>query len=329
MIKKATGYFITAFVNGDCVVSYKSICNVYEIGSNIPDILTCPYEDIAMPYKLRLQVDKSQEKFQEILEKLNEATGKQFTLKIEWDQMIKDHMQPNSPGSLGSSLLESCFGGLVDNIVKLCNDKDFPGKEVFCEAASTGTIIFNSNKNDKKATGYFATAFVNGDIVVSYKSICNVYDIGSNIPELLTVEYEEVKMPYIARKSIAQAEEKREEKMGIINTATGRTFELSVDWAKMLPFMLANNGRPANVGSTLFDSVLTGLSDNLKKLCADDLGKEGFNESATTGKIILTTWDDKKASGYYKESFENGDLVVAFKSICNCYDIGKGIEKLL
>jgi len=59
------------------------------------------------------------------------------------------------------------------------------------------------------------------------------------------------------------------------------------------------------------------------------MGKEAFNENCSTGKIVLTTWDDKKASGYFKETFENGDLVIAFKSICNCYDIGSSIEKLL
>jgi len=275
---------------------------------------------------------KIQEKHQEIHDKLTAATGKQWTLKIEWDQMMKDHMQPNQPGSLATSLLESCFGGLTDNICKLCNDKVFSGKDTFLEFAKSGTIIFNSSKNDKKATySYFNTKIENDDIVVSFKSICNAYDIGSNIPELLTLDYEDIKMPYLCRRNLAEKEEKREEKMEVINTATGKTMELSIDWPKMLPFMItgSNNKFGNSVGTTLYESVLGGLSDNIKKLCGDELGKEGFNESASTGKIILTTWDDKKASGYFKESFENGDLVIAFKTITNCYDIGKGIEKLL
>jgi hypothetical protein len=282
-----------------------------------------------MPFKLRASIEKSQEKHQEINTKLTEVTGRDFTLKVDWANMITDHMEKNYPANLGSSLLESCFEGLVGNIAKLCEDKVFPGKDAFNEFASTGTIVFNSNKNDKKApSGYFFTRFENGDLVISYKSICNTYDIGSNIPDLLIVEFEDIKMPFLGRKSLAQSEEKREENMEKINTATGRTLELSVDWPKMLPFITKDN-KPYQIGSTLYDSVLSGLSENIKKLCADEMGKEGFNESCSTGKIILTTWEDKKASGYFKESFENGDLVISFKSICNCYDIGKGIEKLL
>jgi len=242
--------------------------------------------------------------------------------------MIQDHMEKNYPGSFGSTLLESCFEGLVSNISRLCKDETYPGKDAFNEHATTGVILFNSNKNDKKAPNYYHVIFENGDLVVSFKSICNTYDIGSNIPELMTVEYEEVKMPFLSRKSLAQNEEKREENMNVINEATGRTMELAVDWPKLLPFMLKDN-RPDYVGSTIYDSVLAGLSSNIKKVCEDDMGKEAFNENCSTGKIVLTTWEDKKASGYFKETFENGDLVIAFRSICNCYDIGSSIEKLL
>jgi hypothetical protein len=327
--KKASSYWSEKIANGCLEFGYKgTICNTYDLGNSIEALLTTTFEEVEMPVKLKKNIDKAQEKFEELKEKLNTAAGRDFTLKIEWAQMMADHMDKNYPDRLGSSLLESCFEGLVDNIVKLCNDEVYSGKDAFNEFASTGVIIFNSNKNDKKASNYFATKFENGDLVVSFKQICNCYDIGSNIPELLTVEYEEVKMPFLARKSLAQYEEKKEEYMGVINTATGRTMELAVDWPKMVPFVTKDN-RPTYLGSSLYDSVLSGLSDNIKKLCSDELGLEGFNESASTGKIILTTWDDKKASGYHKESFENGDLVIAFKQICNCYDIGSGIEKLL
>jgi len=327
--KKASSYWSEKINNGCLEIGYKgSICNVYDLGNSIEDQLTTTFEEVVIPIKLKKNIDEKEEKKQELLEKLNAATGRDFTLKIEWEQMIKDHMDKNYTSSFGGTLYESCFEGLVDNICKLCNDKHFSGKDAFNEFASTGTIIFNSNKNDKKAPSYYAVAFVNGDLVVSFKYICNTYDIGSNIPELLTVVYEEVTMPYLSRKSLAEYEEKKEEYMTVINEASGKTFELAIDWVKMVPFVTKDN-RPTYLGSTLYESVLSGLSENIKKLCADELGKEGFEEAASTSKIILTTWEDKKASGYFKESFENGDLVIAFKQICNCYDIGSGIEKLL
>jgi len=327
--KKASSYWSEKIVNGCLEIGYKgSICNCYELGRSIEGQLTTVFEEVEIPLKLKKNIDEVQEKHEELKEKLSTATGRDFTLKIEWAQMITDHMDKNYPGSFGSSLLESCFEGLVDNICSLCNNEVFSGKDAFNEQATTGVIIFNSNKNDKKAQGYFTVKFENGDLVVSFKSICNCYEIGRNIPELLTVEFEEIKMPYLARRSLAEYEEKKEECMGVINTATGKTFELAIDWPKILPFILKDN-QPSYVGSTLYESVLGGLSDNLKSLCADEMSQEAFNDSATTGKIVLTTWEDKKASGYFKESFENGDVQIAFKSICNCYEIGRGFEKLL
>jgi len=327
--KKASSYWSEKIANGCLEIGYKgSVCNVYELGGSIEDLLTCTFEETEIPIKLRKNISEKEEKKQELLDKLNAATGRDFTLKIEWEQMIKDHMEKSYAYSFGGTLYESCFEGLVSNICKLCNNEVYSGKDAFNEFATTGTIIFNSNKNDKKAPSYYAVAFVNGDLVVSFKYICNTYEIGSNIEELLTVQFEEVTIPYLGRKSLAEYEEKREEYMGMINEATGKTFELAIDWAKMVPFII-KDGRPSYLGSYLYDSILGGLAENLKTLCADEMGQEGFNECASTGKIVFTTWEDKKASGYFKESFENGDLVIAFKQICNCSDIGSGIEKLL
>jgi hypothetical protein len=326
--KKASSYFTEAFVNGDVVISFKSICNCYEIGRKFENLLTCTFEDVVIPLRLRLNIADTEEKKEEHMQKINDATGRDFTLKVEWAEMIKDHMDANYPQNFGGSILDSVLEGLSSNIRSLCNDEHFPGKDAFNEFATTGNIIINSNKNDKKATSYFTVKFENGDLVISFKSICNCYEIGRNIPELLTVVYEDVTIPYLTRKSLAQYEEKREENMQTINTATGRTFELAVDWAKLIPFMLKDN-RPDYVGSTLYESVLSGLADNLKKLCADEMSQEAFNEVASTGKIIFSTQDDKKASGYFTEKFENGDVVILFKSICNCYEIGRGFEKLL
>jgi len=73
--------------------------------------------------------------------------------------MIQDHMEKNYPGSFGSTLLESCFEGLVSNISRLCKDETYPGKDAFNEHATTGVILFNSNKNDKKAPNYYHVRF--------------------------------------------------------------------------------------------------------------------------------------------------------------------------
>jgi len=264
--KKAQGYFTEAFVNGDLVISYKSICNVSDIGRKIEDQLTTTFEEVVMPLVLRKNIIANEEKKEEIHEKLKTATGRDFTLTIQWADMIKDHMGTN-PSSFGGTLYSSCFGGLVDNIIRVCTNKTFEGKDAFNEKATTGNIVFGSNKNDKKATGYFSVDFVNGDVVVLYRSICNVSEIGRNIEDLLTCEYEENVVPYVLRRSLAEYEEKREENMGIINTATGRTFELAPDWAKLLPFLKdVSKTSNSQVGSTLYSSVLGGLAGNLKKV---------------------------------------------------------------
>jgi len=329
--KKAESYWSENFVNGTVEIGYKrSPCNVYELGSSLKDKLTSTFEECEMPLKMRIGIEKeeTQEKKNEQLEKIKDATGRDFTITVQWAEMIKDHFT-SYPENFGSTILNSVLEGLADNIKKVCTDEHFPGKDAFNEFATTGNIIINSNKNDKKASSYFAVKFENGDLVVSFKSICNCYEIGSNIRDLLTVEFEEVTMPYVTRRSLAEYEEKKQEYMEIINTATGRTFELQIVWPKILPFMLKDNGNPSYIGSTLYDSVMGGLSESLKNLCADEMSQEAFNDSASTGKIVLTTEENKKASGYFTEKFENGDVVIAFTRICNCYEIGRGFEKLL
>jgi len=327
--KKATAYFTEKFENGDLVVSYKSVCNTYQIGGKIEEQLTCVFEEVTMPVLLRKNIAEKEEKKEEHLEKIRNATGRDFTLQVVWADMIKDHMGTYTT-SFGGSMIDDCLGGLAENIRKLCTNEVFPGKDAFNEKATSGNIIFNSNKNDKKVTAYFTVAITNGDLVVSYKSVCNTYQIGQNLEEFLTVEFEEVTMPYVMRRSIAASEEKFQEHMTKINEATGRQFEVSIAWPKMLPFLKdVNKTQNSQVGSTLYESVMEGLSTNIKKLCAEEMGKEAFNELASTGKIVLTTWDDKKASGYWNEKFENGDVVISFKSICNCYQIGSSLEKLL
>jgi len=327
--KKATAYFTEKFENGDLVISFKSVCNTYQIGGKIEEQLTCVFEEVTMPVILRKNIAEKEEKKEEHLEKIRNATGRDFNLTVQWSDMIKDHMGTYT-SSFGGSMLDECLGGLAENIRKLCTNEVFPGKDAFNEKATTGNIIFNSNKNDKKVTAYFTTTITNGDVVVSFKSVCNTYQIGSNLEELLTVEFEEVTMPYVMRRSIAASQEKFQEHLTKIHDATGRQFEVVIEWPKMLPFLKDVNKTANNsVGSTLYESVMEGLSNNIKKLCADEMGKEAFNELASTGKIILTTWDDKKASGYFNEKFENGDVVISFKSICNTYSIGSSLEKLL
>jgi len=130
-------------------------------------------------------------------------------------------------------------------------------------------------------------------------------------------------MPYLQVKSINEKQEKFHEKLQEIHDITGRQIPIKYEWAQLLPF-IQNVAKlnPIHVGSTLYESIVGGLVGNLKKLCADDIGKEGFNE-ACTGSIIFTVETDKKATGYWTEKFVNGDLVIAFKNICNVYDIGK------
>jgi len=137
-------------------------------------------------------------------------------------------------------------------------------------------------------------------------------------------------MPYIMVKSITEKQEKFQGHLQSINEITGRQIPIVYEWAKLLPFIKdVSKIQNSSVGSTMYDSIVGGLVGNLKKLCSDEMGKEGFNE-ACTGSIIFTVESDKKATGYWTEKFINGDLVIAFcRSICNVSEIGKSIEKLL
>jgi len=262
-------------------------------------------------------------KKQEHLEKINVGTGRNFSLNVAWSDMTKEFMK-DRPENFATSLWDSCLGGLADNIKKLCEDET--GKNAFNEFATTGVILFNVNK---KAPSYWSETFTNGDLVIGFKSICNVYEIGRAIPGLLTCTFEENVMPYLQVKSINDKQEKFNELLQSLHEITGRQIPIVYEWAKLLPFIKdVAKIQPSNVGGTLYDSVVEGLVGNLKKLCSDEMGKEGFNESCT-GSIIFTVETDKKASGYWTEKFVNGDLVIAFKSICNVSEIGRQVEKLL
>jgi len=143
----------------------------------------------------------------------------------------------------------------------------------------------------------------------------------------------EFKLTLIQRKDIKTNEEKVAEQIAEINSSTGRSdWTWEVEWQPMVELIKAESGATSSyldqIGSNAANA-LENLASNIKKLCEDEMSKEAFNESASTGKIVCKFNNKAKDFYYHQCKFDNGDLVLTFKSICNFSSIGQDIERLL
>ncbi|EGC29749.1 hypothetical protein DICPUDRAFT_42444, partial [Dictyostelium purpureum] len=69
----------------------------------------------------------------------------------------------------------------------------------------------------------------------------------------------------------------------------------------------------------IFAGVVEKVTANLAKLCADEMVLEAVQEATSNRTIVIK--HNATQNGYWLWSFENGNLVISFKSITNTNDV--------
>src|SRR5690349_13031515 len=124
---------------------------------------------------------------------------------------------------MGECIYDWSMRGLADNIEKFAKDALF--KDTFNAQVTNTQVKFVL---DEKATGYGFASLQGGQLVVSFKpgNLCaNVGQIAENLPDIFMVNNVSLKN----RQDMAKYNNKLQENLGKLKTATGRDWTLDFD----------------------------------------------------------------------------------------------------
>ncbi|EGC36259.1 hypothetical protein DICPUDRAFT_54731 [Dictyostelium purpureum] len=168
--KKFDRYWKFVFQNNtDLVLFFKpNLCNLSDIAYlSLSEIIPTPG---VYSLNARLNLKKNEESFQESFEKIKEITKVDWSLDDTSLETLYPTLEKSYQDSIGDIFSEITIY-VAQNIVKRCADEMV--LEAFNEVCTNGKLVF---KNNAKQSEYWTWAFINGDLVVSYRSICNTSD---------------------------------------------------------------------------------------------------------------------------------------------------------
>jgi len=276
---------------------------------------------MALPLVIRKNIRDNEVFLRESLEKINNATGKEFEFEADWGTVVSQ-LEQHSKDRIGELYQKDVMKNLADNIEKLC--KNETSKEAFYEATSANKIIVKVND---KIPNYWKISFENGALVVEHKkSVGNLYEI-SNFNIIAVMPVPGV-LSLTARLNIQQNQEALQEHLQTITTASGEDFSFDDSCLETL-YKSVEGYAKDKLGELIMKDAMNQLATNIKKRLEDDMVKEAFNEVTTSHQITFRA--DAKAPNYWAIKFENGNLVVIFKpNVGNMYELGNfDFEKLL
>eukprot|EP01133_Synstelium_polycarpum_P016721 gene16721-19875_t len=167
--KKNTDYWKYIFENGSLVLLMRTPpANTGDISYfNIAKVIPTPG---VFSLVARLNIKAAQEKIDEAFESIKSVTKEDWcydeaSLETVYGTIDKSYQE--SIGDIFREVIES----IAYNITKRCADDMI--LEAFSEVTTNKKIVFVHNP---KQSDYWAWKFTNGDLVVSFKSICNVND---------------------------------------------------------------------------------------------------------------------------------------------------------
>ena len=182
----------------------------------------------------------------------------------------------------------------------------------------------------KKGSAYQKVYCENGDLILDVFKSSNASYCGNEVLETLTDP--ETGLSLKCALNVKKNEEKKEEHLQTMKEALELPADVSVECDLIAVAEVCDKaGYKDRIGEVVHDWILGGLAATLKKLGADELTREAIQEVWTTGVIKIED-GGKQQKGYHECDFENGDLVLKFKSdgiASNVSYIGQDIEKKL
>ncbi|KAM9954040.1 hypothetical protein ACTFIR_009158 [Dictyostelium discoideum] len=304
---KNSSYWKYEFNGGQLNLLFKKGCNNITEAGNFELYKVIPSEGV-FSLAARLNMKENQEKFDTAFERIKAATHMDWSYEQESLEQIYPALEERNKERIGD-LFSDIFKYVADNIEKKCKNDTI--LEAFVEATSNAKIVFRHNA---KASGYWNWTFEGGNLIITFKSICNISD-NANFDFIKVLPVPGV-FSLAAKINLKENQEK-------FDTAFERIKEVTkVDWSydeqsleTVYPALEERNKE--RIGD-LFQEIIKYVADNIVKHCKEDIVLESFLEATSNAKIVFR--HNAKANGYWNWSFENNDLVITFKSICNVSD---------
>jgi hypothetical protein len=178
---KEAKYWNLFFENGALIIQHKKdFGNLYEVGqADLAAVMPVPG---VLTLLARLNIQDNQEKLQQHLEVIKEATGEEYTLDDSNLETLYKGVDEYYKNRLGETLFHSAMEYLASNLKNRLKDEMV--KEAFNETATAHQIQF---RPDPKQQSYWAIKFENGVVVVTFKpNMGNLYELGQfDIEKLL------------------------------------------------------------------------------------------------------------------------------------------------
>ncbi|KAF2078019.1 hypothetical protein CYY_000657 [Polysphondylium violaceum] len=275
-----------------------------------------------LPLVARKSLRDNQEHLDAAVEKIKAALGVEWTFEIDFETIMakvtdSDYVK-NSPGE--------CFYKEVAGYVAECIDraaKNEMVKEALIEANTNSKIIVALNE-DKKNSSYWTYKFNNGTLELLFKSICNTSDICYFKLENIIPTPGVYSLP--ARMNLKAAEEKFNEAFEKIKVATGADWSLDEASLEAL-YPSIDKSYQESIGD-IFSEIVEYAAQNITKRLGDEMVKEAFLELTPNSKLVFKC--NPKLGSYWEYAFQDGNLVISFRSICNTSDVAYyDFEKLL
>ncbi|GAM27059.1 hypothetical protein SAMD00019534_102340 [Acytostelium subglobosum LB1] len=277
-----------------------------------------------LPLTIRKSLRDNEEHLTQAVENLKATTGQDWTFEFDfetiYEKLAKDCDYPRN--NAGDFFYKTIALNVADCIKSTCA-KDEIAKEALIEANSNNKVIVRVNE-EKKNVPYWKYIFENNSLVLLFNpSVANTSDI--SYFDLAAIIPSPGVMSLKARMDIRENTEAINEELEKIKAVTKRDW--TYDEASLEQCYATFGDYQERIGSILKD-IITNVSYNICNRCKDEMILEAFDEVTQNSKIVLRVVP--KQSEYWVWSFESGNVVVSFKSICNVGDISYlDFEKLL
>ncbi|KAK5581862.1 hypothetical protein RB653_003442 [Dictyostelium firmibasis] len=304
---KNSAYWKYEFKNGQLNLLFKKGCNNITEAANFELYKVIPSEGVyTLPTRLSLK--NNQEKFDLAFERIKSVTKRDWSFdEASMEQVYSTGFETDNQREQFGNTFSQILDNIAKNIENRC--KDDMTLESFNDVTANGRISFRHNP--KQTTGYWAWSFSNGDLIISFKSICNVSDNASfdfikvlPVPGVFSLG---------ARLNMKVNQEKFDNAFERIKEVTNMDWSYEQESLEQVYPSLEERNKE-RVGD-LFAEILKYIADNITKRCKSDIVLEAFSEASSNAKIVFR--HNPKASGYWNWTFEGGNLIVTFKSICN------------
>ncbi|EFA81023.1 hypothetical protein PPL_05858 [Heterostelium album PN500] len=299
---KQSSTWLWEFSNGSLIINFKSLSNISD--NNYHDFVKVLPVPGVYSLVTRLDLKKYQEKFDACFERLKVVT------KMDWsyDQAALEQVYPSldegNKSRLGETFSE-IISNIVSNIEKRC--KEEMTLEAFIESTANARIVF---RIAPKQSANWIWEFSNGDLVVSFRQICNIND--NSYLDFIKVLSSPGVLSLASRLNMKEYQERMNESIEKIKTCLGTDWGVeSSSFDDIYPFLESESDK-TRIGET-FNDVLKAISTNIVKKCADEMVKEAFIENTANGKIIFRC--DKKQTGYWVWKFEEGKQSAILKQL--------------